>query len=838
MNKYLTIAALLSLCAMGNAQPKPQPFHEELSYFMPTQLYDFTLDSKISEPKVVLGFHPGQQHVQWDQVINYMQKLCAESPRFSMKEYGRTHENRPLVCVAITSPSNQQKLDQIRAQHALLADPTAKVDTKDLPVVVEIMESIHGNEASGVNSSIPFAYFWAAAQGKDIEALLEHTVILLVPGQNPDGIDRFASWVNSRRSLKNNTDPQSIEFREASPGSRSNHYWHDLNRDWVNATQPEMKALLDIYHEWMPNTVDDHHEQSRDAFFFMEPSDPVAYYPYIPQENKDLTQKISSYNVKALDAIGSLYFSRDSYDSYSLGTGDVYGDALGTVAMLFEQPSSRGHQQESANGVLNLTFTMRNQLITAMGSIKASYEMRETLNDYMKRFVADRYAETQKHAVKGWVFDGNGSDAVSYHFIDMMRSHRITVNKLAKDYTQGGHTYKADNSYVISGSQRNSMLLRSMFDSNKQFVDSLFYDVSTWNMAEAYGLNYAELKSTAGLVGDVISQLTFSPGEVKGGKSQVAYLFDNKELYTPYLINTLQEAGIRVLVSSSGAKSADYVFGPGMLIVPVKSQNVSADSIYKVISKAAVEAGVKVQSVGTSLHQDFDLGHYNNSAVRQPKVAIVGAGRAGVPWYILNYRMQMTPTIIDDASSADLSRYNVIILGSSARGEKLAEWVRNGGTLITFGSTYSATNSLKLTKIETKTLEKPDSTQYVNFADRRDRYSMYEIPGTTLQVQMDYTHPLGWGYTTPMPLLKNSKLVFKQPKEANDAPVWFDKKDPLLSGFLRAAHKKEITGSPEVIVTRAGRGTVISFADDINFRSTWFAGTRMFMNAILFGNKM
>lgn len=848
MNRIINVIALLCmLVGTVGAQPKPTTQQEELAYFMPSSLYQYTLDAQIPTPKQVLGFEPGEQLVLWEQVINYMECLANTSPRFSIKEYGRTHEHRPVVCVAITSPKNQQRLDEIRRQHALMADPTAQVDIAELPVVVEIMESIHGNEPSGVNSSVPLAYFWAAAQGPEIEELLDKTVILLVPGQNPDGINRFATWANSHRSLPNNSDPQSMEFHEAFPGGRSNHYWHDLNRDWINATQPEMKALLNIYHDWMPNTVDDHHEQGRDSYFFMEPADPVAYYPYIPQENKDLTRKIAETNVKALDGIGSLYFSRDSYDSYSLGTGDVYGDALGTVAMLFEQPSARGHQQQSTNGKLNLSFTMRNQLITAMGSIKASYEMRQTLNDYMRRFVADRYAETQKQQVRGWVFDGNGSEATAYHFIELMRQHRIEVSRLAKDLTQGGHTYKAENSYVISAVQRHSMLLRSMFDSNKQFTDSLFYDVSTWNMAEAYGLNYAELKSTAGLMGDDATQMAFREGTVKGGKSQVAYLFDNKELYAPYMINGLQQAGIRVLASGSGAKATDgsFSYGPGMLIVPVKSQEVSTDSIYSVISRLAKTGGIDVQSAGTSLMQDFDLGHFTTAAVRKAKVAIVAGGRdTGTPWYLLNYRMQMTPTLLDDATldRQDLSAYNVIILTSALRdkrtGEKLAEWVRNGGELITLGDGYRTSNDLKLTEIKTKTLEKPDSTQYISYADRRDRMSMYEIPGTTMRVQMDYTHPLGWGYQTEMPLLKRTKLVFEQPKEVNNVPVWFDKQDPLLSGYLRAAHKKSLTGAPEVICQKVGKGIVISFADDINFRSTWYASTRMFMNAVLFGDRI
>ena len=210
----------------------------------------------------------------------------------------------------------------------------------------------------------------------------------------------------------------------------------------------------------------------------------------------------------------------------------------------------------------------------------------------------------------------------------------------------------------------------------------------------------------------------------------------------------------------------------------------------------------------------------------------------------MDYRFQMQPTLLDDAdfARADLARYNVLILpgepsGGEAATKKTADWVKAGGTLITIGNAYQTANKAKLTKIETIDLSQPDSATYVPYDKRSDRFAEFQIPGTDLQVSLDTTHPLGWGYTVPqVPVLKNSNLVFKMPKVANQAPVCYDKQQPLLSGFIRPEHLKALTGMPEVICQGAGKGQVICFADDPNFRSIWYAGTRLFMNAVLFGN--
>jgi len=853
-SKIIAAAAGLILVAVtAAAQPKAESFATELSYYMPKE-WKYTLKQDVPTPKAALGFELGEQHVEWQQVVDYMKTLTAASPRITLREYGRTFENRPFICLTITSEKNQQQIDRIKADHVALADPavSSKIDLTSLPAVSNLMFSIHGNEASGVNASIGFAYFFAAAEGSEIDALLDKVVINVIPGQNPDGITRFATWANGNKSHPDVSDPMTREQNEPWPGGRTNHYWHDMNRDWIPVQMPEMKCLMQIYQEWMPNTVGDFHEMGSNTTYFLEPSDPVCYYPFIPEENKQLTAKVSDYNMKALDRIGSLYLSKDMFDSYYLGTGDVYGDALGSIAMLFEQASSRGNVLKTDNGMLTFPFTVRNQITCAFGTVKATYELRETLNDYMRRFCNDRYKEAAALPEKAYVFDGNGSEAISFHFIELLKAHGIKVSKLAKNITLGGHEYKTDNAYIVPVQQRNTMILRSLFESTKTFKDSLFYDVSTWNMAEAFNLNCAAVKTPiSGLEGEAVGQPVFKAGMVKGGQSDYAYLFDNKEYYAPVFIKRLQEAGLFVKASGRGAKSADGAvsYGPGMLVLPVADQKLDAKAIYDKVVQLAAETGVNVQSVSSGKMVDFDLGHDGTQTLKEPKIAIlagqgVSTGEAGSIWLLLNYRLKMKPTILEAASlaRANLNEYNVIIIPSGrsvsvagTTGAKLADWVRAGGTLIATGAAWRVINDLKLGELKEKKLHTADSSTYVPYDQRADRAAMYEIPGSHLKTRIDITHPIAWGYTqTTFPILKANTIAFEKPKEANLAPVVYDK-NPQLSGFLRAEHSRELEDTPVVICGRAGTGHYIYIADDLTFRSYWYGGVRMFTNAVFFG---
>ena len=88
--------------------------------------------------------------------------------------------------------------------------------------------------------------------------------------------------------------------------------------------------------------------------------------------NQKLTSKIADYHVEAFDKLGSLYYSEEDYDDFYYGKGSAYPDINGGIGILFEQASSRGHLQESDNGLLSFPFTIRNQLTAAFLYAKGS----------------------------------------------------------------------------------------------------------------------------------------------------------------------------------------------------------------------------------------------------------------------------------------------------------------------------------------------------------------------------------------------------------------------------------------------------------------------------------
>ena len=204
---------------------------------------DVKYDPSFPTPESILGYNVGEWHVSHDQLVYYMKEMARLSDRITIKETARTYENRPLLLLTITSPENHARIDELRAAHLSLSDPkgSSSIETNQMPVVVWLGHSVHGNEASGSNSSLLTVYHWAAAQGAKIDEILANTIILVDPSINPDGLQRFSSWVNANKGNNASPDPNDREHNEVWPGGRTNHYWFDLNRDWLPLQHPESR---------------------------------------------------------------------------------------------------------------------------------------------------------------------------------------------------------------------------------------------------------------------------------------------------------------------------------------------------------------------------------------------------------------------------------------------------------------------------------------------------------------------------------------------------------------------------------------------------------------------
>src|SRR5690606_20878946 len=273
--------------------------------------------------------------------------------------------------------------------------------------------------------------------------------------------------VNSRRSNLISTDPYDMEHNEPWPGGRTNHYWFDLNRDWLVAQHPESRARIVKFHQWKPNVLTDHHEMGSHHSFFFQPGVPSRTHPLTPRRNIELTRKMGEFHARAFDGIGSLYYTQEDYDDFYYGKGSTFPDIQGAMGILFEQASSRGHAQRTENGLLTFPFTIRNQLTAAMSSLQFVEAYRQELLDYQRDFFREAATESKKDPVKALIFGSAHDKGRVFHLAEILTRHNIRLYRPAADQTINGKTYRVESSYVIPLNQPEYRLIKSMFETRR-----------------------------------------------------------------------------------------------------------------------------------------------------------------------------------------------------------------------------------------------------------------------------------------------------------------------------------------------------------------------------------
>ena len=838
--KKLVLSVLLSISFISFAQEKL-----DLSYYLPQNI---SYDASIPTPKDVIGHEVGEWHVTHDKLMFYMQTLAKASDRMTIETRGETFEGRPILLLTITTPKNHQNIEQIRTAHVALTESGTDANTSNMPVVVYQGFSIHGNEPSGSNASLAYAYYLAAAQGPEIEAMLDKMVILLDPSFNPDGLQRFAYWANTNKSINLVADNNEREYHEVWPGGRTNHYWFDMNRDWLPVQLPESRARVESFHKWMPNILTDHHEMGTNSTFFFQPGEPMRTHPLTPDMNQELTREIGTYHAKALDKIGSLYYSEEGYDDYYYGKGSTFPDVNGSIGILFEQGSSRGHIQESENGLLTFPFTVRNQFTTALSTIEAANNMREKILNYQQKYYRDIKTEASRNKIKGIVFGDSKDGAKAWHLAEILQRHKIKFHELANDATINGKSYTKGTSYVVPMNQKNPRLIQGMFEKRTTFKDSLFYDVSAWTFPLAFNVDYAEL-TTLSNAGPEITKLAPLSGSVSA-KSNYAYLFEWNEYYTPKALNAITQKGIRAKVAKSRFTVEGKTYDYGTIMVPVQNQDLNATELHEFMQKVATESNLTVTSVGTGLTKGIDLGSNDFDPIKKQKVAIiVGEGvrsyDAGEIWHLFDtrYKMELTKIDVSYLRSVDLSKYTDIILPSAngnainkSNTDKIMDWVKGGGTLIGYRNMAEWFNKNEFMKLEFKKDTLVGNN--INFEQKNDFRGAQVTGGAIFEANLDRTHPINFGYkNTNIALFRNTNVYIKPDKNSYNNPIVYTN-DPLLSGYISEENLEMLKNSVPFQIQSLGKGKVVAFTDNTNFRAFWYGTNKLLMNAIFFGDKM
>ena len=805
-------------------------------------------NNSILSPEEFLGYEIGFQHTRHDQIVSYLTYLSSVSDKADLINYGKTHEGRNLVILTISSKNNLNRLGEIQKEHLKNTIPGVTVTSnEDLPIIINLGYGVHGNEPSSSEAALLTAYTLVSSKSKKIEKFRQNSVVFIDPTINPDGRDRHTQWANQNKSINLVADEYDSEHNEAWPKGRTNHYWFDLNRDWLLAVNPESRGKLKWFHTWYPNVVTDFHEMGTNSNYFFEPMKTNASVrPLIPAENYNvLSPKFAEYYVKALDSIGSFYYTKESFDETYPGYGSSYPDVQGGLAILFEQASSRGHLQETNYGTISFGFTIRNQYLSSLATVEAAVDNKKMLRDYQKRFFDSSLKEFKDEKVKAYEFGDLYDQNRTKAFIDKLLIHKVKV-------------YKSKDKYVVPVNQRQSRMVKNFFETYDKYVDSVFYDASAWSMSNFYNMKSKKLKSFTA-ESEVLSTKDLVKN-VKVNKSNYSYILDWDDYNSVATLNYLQKNNLITYsafkpfsVKVNETKSIKN-FNYGSILIPVSKQKISSEELYEIIKTAQEKFNVPIfnSESGFSI-KGIDLGS-NNFRINKPvKVAlVVGEGvnsyEAGEVWHLLDTRigMPLSKIRLNQFSRVSLDKYTTMIMVSGSYNqlnkndiEKINDWIEKGNTLITIAKGSSWAINKKLVKESLLEPTKDSIFSRKNYVNAAENIGRERIGGAILSVDLDLTHPLSFGYRdSSIPVYKNNNVFINKTKD-HYSSVGVYSKDPHIDGYISEKNiKNNFKNTASLIVSKLGSGRVIIFADNPNFRGSWYGTNKLFLNAIFFGDNI
>jgi len=803
-------------------------------------------DAQIPTPSKVLGFGLGERHLRHDQLNHYFNALAQASARIKLTQIGATNEFRPQILATISSPENIANLEAILAKRQ---DPKA-----ESPLVIWLGYSVHGDEISGANAALAVAYHLAASQNESVKNILAHTIIVMEPSINPDGMDKFVNWVNKFKGKTDNADPNHIEHHQGWLTGRTNHYGFDLNRDWLLLTQQESQNRLKYFYLYHPNVLGDFHEMGANSSFFFQPGIPSRTNPITPETNIELTNILAGYHAETLDQHKRLYFSQESFDDFYYGKGSTYPDINGSVGILFEQASSRGYQQQTDNGLLTLEFGIQNHVLASLSTIKGAWENRAKLKQYRSDFYQKAEKAAGKEKFNGYLVHANKDTYRLNAFLNTLKQQQIKIYPLASDFRYQGKIYQENQSYFIPIVQPQYRLIEALFSQATEFKDNTFYDVSGWTLPLAMNIDFNKVERTWGLKLRANEWQPQLDTVDKLDLSAYAYVFEWHNYLAPKLLNQLLNQGIKARVAGSEFTSSingvKKSFAAGSIMIPAGIQ--TKQNWQKILTRESNKNHINVFSINSGFTlKGIDLGSRSFVDLKPSKILLVGGKgvsqyEAGEVLFYLDDKLNIPVTVVEKQrlGRIDLKKYSHIVMVDGDYSDinskdeyKISAWMKAGGTVFAqkrAAKWLSDKELLKVDFVSDNTIKQLFSTDGLRYKDKENLAARKRIAGAIFNTNIDLSHPLVFGYQQAnLPIFTNSTLIMQQPSKPFISVANYNE-TPLLSGYTDKNLVNTLARSPVIVAHNVGKGRVIATTNDLNFRGYWYGSAKILANSLFF----
>ncbi|MFY7671475.1 M14 metallopeptidase family protein [Tenacibaculum sp. MEBiC06402] len=801
----------------------------------------------IQSPSEFLGYPLGSQFTRHHQVVDYFKHLAENSEQITLEKYGETYERRKLQVAYISNKNNINNIDGIRKKHLTNANLEKTEALKD-KAIVWLSYNVHGNEASSTEASMLTAYKLLTEK----QTWLENVIVIIDPCINPDGRDRYVNWFNQVSNTKINTNPLAIEHNEPWIQGRPNHYLFDLNRDWAWATQIESQQRLKLYNKWMPHIHVDFHEQYyNNPYYFAPAAEP--FHEIITDFQRNFQNEIGKNHARYFDENGWLYFTKESFDLLYPSYGDTYPTFNGAIGMTYEQAGhgKAGLGIKTKEGeVLTLKDRLTHHTTTGLSTVEVASKNTTKLNSEFKKYFNNRSFKYKSYVLQG---DSDKLNALK----KLLKLHEIKYSSTSNKEVQGfvyrknatGKLSISKNNLSISTNQPKGKLVEVLFEPKTVIKDSLTYDITSWSLPYAYGLDAVATKKD---ISSRTDKVNFKEASLKS--NVYAYVFDWNHITDAALLADLLQNKIRVRTTSKTIENSSQKLQPGSLIV-TKRDNKHISNFDKLIYELSKKHNKTNNHITTGLStKGPDLGSYSVTEIKNKKIAVLGGKGIstlsyGEVRYFLEQDLNYTYSAIktSDLSSSLLSKFNILILpnGSysnilnSEKLKTLKNWIRQGGKVISIGyanQVFANSKSFGLTPKANK--KKKDTTKTETkkrvYAETEREQIKSLITGAIFKTDVDNTHPLGFGYSKDYFTLKLGTSSYDFLKNGANVVTLDD--NTVVSGFAGSKTLQKQKGSLIFGTENIGGGKIIYLADNPLFRGFWDNGKLFFANALFMVN--
>lgn len=836
-----------------------------------------SFDPAVPTPQRVLGYEVGARFTPHHVVHRYFEELARASNRVRLDTLGHTFEGREVLLLVISSPANIQRLDAIRRDAAALAYPdrtsSAEVDAivQRMPSIAWLGYTVHGNEASGTEAALATAYQLAAGTDAATRLLLDSTVTLIDPIQNPDGHERHVQDVmRARSSWGVPGTPGTLAQQGSWPGARTSHYQFDLNRDWFIHSHPETRARINGFFTWWPHVAVDLHEMgSNSTYFFAPPMAPVN--KNVPPQVLDWWDRYAAGNAAAFDEKGWPYFRREGYDEFWPGYGVSWPTLNGAVGMTYEQASSgAGAIRRSDGTVLTLHDAAHHHYTASIATLRVTAEQRTSrLRDYVDtRLVPIR--NPGRGVLRTVVLERDNKGRAD-SLVSLLLSNRIAVRYTGDQIelpaadrfgaTGSGRALIRGGSYIIDLAQPQGLLASALLEPDSPLDSSFiaeelerrrtgqsnrFYDVTAWSLPFVHRVNaWGTRSAVAG--GEIITSIPRRDRATVTVVAKHGYAFAPGSDASIRLLSKLLSGGIRIVYAQKPFTAGSAAFPQGAFIARVANND---STLHGTFTRIADETGMEYTPLMTALvDEGTDLGSNSVIPVNAPRVALLGGAPVngnsyGFAWYQFDQRLgyPVSGIGVNAIASGLLSEFDVLVIPSAggldgalgdAGRDELQRWVRRGGVLITLenASTWLASERSGLSRVRPA-------------AARRDSGSAAAAlpannPGAIVRTIADTLSPLLAGMRDiEWPVHLSGDRAFAAPRDVRPGEIvlrYAPRERLRMAGYLWPEAPARFADSPYLWTESVGRGRVIAFAGDPNFRDLWRGLLPLFANSVFLG---